>query len=201
MTVEELCRLLSTGWVDAREVPEIEDVDIRTDVQRRAASVGQRLFYSASTDSYGFVLDGALPEVSTHRASLHLDRSHRALIATCWLHLRWLPAERARAEPNAATRPLLDDEPSISLDDLAHSFKGQLQKTHIEQKLLPVLKRLGYLQQRDGRLFAGPLLDSLDAMTAAERARELMLRYQRMARLQRRSQEIDAERAAQELTP
>jgi len=137
------------------------------------------------------VLDGELPEVGTHRTSMHLDRSHRALIAACWMHLRWLPAERARAEAGNGARPLTQEEPSLTVDDLALQFKGQLQKSHIEQKLLPVLKRLGYLQQREGRLYTGPMLDSLDELKATERAREYMVKFKRIAHLQRRAEEID----------
>ncbi len=62
---------------------------------------------------------------------------------------------------------------------------------HIEQTLLPYLKRLGYLHQREGHLYAGPMLDSLDDLKATERAREYMVRYKRMAHLQRRAEEID----------
>lgn len=191
MTVEEICRLLGTGWVDAREVPELLDDELRAEINHRAAAVGQRLFYSATADSYGFVIDGELPEVGTHRASMYLDRSHKALIAACWMHLRWLPAERAQAEAGNGHHPLTQEEPSLTVDDLALQFKGQLQKTHIEQKLLPVLKRLGYLQQREGRLSAGPMLDSLDEIKATERAREYMVKFKRMAHLQRRAKEID----------
>lgn len=199
MTVEEICRLLGTGWVDARDVPELENDELKAEIHRRAQAVGQRLFYSPATDSYGFVLDGEVPEAGTHRPALRLDRSHRALIAACWMHLRWLPAERARAEGVNGNRQRAQEEPSLTVDDLSLQFKGQLQKTHIEQKLLPYLKRLGYLNQREGRLFAGPMLDSLDELKATERAREYMIKFKRLAHLQRRAQEIDQlKRAAQE---
>lgn len=199
MNIEEICRLLGTGWVDARDVPELQDDEIRVEVNRRAGAVGQRLFYSPSTDCYGLVLDGELPEAGTHHPSMRLDRSHRALIAACWMHLRWLPAERARVEGANGGKPLTQEEPSLTVDDLAVQFKGQLQKTHIDGTLLPYLKRLGYLQQREGRLFAGPMLDSLDEIKASERAREYMVKYKRLARLQRRAAEIDQlKRAAEE---
>lgn len=191
MTIEEISRLLATGWVGARDVPELQDEEVRAEINRRAGAVGQRLFYSRSTDTYGFVLDGELPESGSHHEAMRLDRSHRALIAACWMHLRWMPAERARAESVNGSQQLRQQEPSLTVDDLALQFKGQLRKTQIEGTLLPYLKRLGYLQQREGKLFAGPMLDSLDEFKATERAREYMVRFKRMAHLRRRAEEID----------
>ncbi len=199
MTVEEICRLLSTGWVDSRDIPELQDDSIRGDVSHRAEGVGQRLFYSPTTDSYGLVLDGELPETASHRAAVRLDRAHRALIAACWMHLRWLPAERQRITEQTG-QALTQEQPSLTIDDLAQQFKGHLKKSYMEEMLLPHLKHLGYLEQREGKLYPGPMLDSLDEMKASERAREYMIRFKRMAYLKRRAEEIDRVRQAAEKT-
>ena len=44
------------------------------------------------------------------------------------------------------------------------------------------LKNARFLVQREGRLHAGPLMDTLDEVKATEQARRLMLRYQRVER-------------------
>lgn len=196
MTAEEICRLLATGWVDSHDIPEMLDDDVRLNVADRAAAVGLRLFYSPATDSYGFVLGGGLPETSSHRMAVRLDRSHRALIAVCWMHLRWLPAERRRV--GGTIQKLGDEEPSMTVDELALQFKGNLQKARIEHMMLPHLKRLGYLDQREGKLYAGPMLDGLDEQRATEMARDYMLRYKRMAHLRQRAEQISQIRRSAE---
>lgn len=190
MTIEEICRLLSTGFVASRDVPELDDEATRTEVQRRADAVGQRLFYSSNADTYGFVMAGELPDAPSHRPAIRLDRSHRAVIAVCWMHLRWLPAERARLVEGNGHSPS-PGEPSITIDDLAYQLKGQMTKSHLDQKIVPHLKHTGYLEARDHRLYAGPMLDSLDELKATELARENMLRFKRVAHLRQRADEIE----------
>ena len=189
MTIEEICRLLSTGFVESRDVPELDDIATRAEVQRRAEAVGQRLFYSPNSDAYGFVMAGELPDAPTHRPAVRLDRSHRAVIAVCWMHLRWLPAERARQVEGNGHSPV--PEASITIDDLAYQFKGQMTKSHLEQKIVPHLKHTGFLEARDHRLYAGPMLDSLDQLKATELAREGMLKYKRLSHLKQRAEELE----------
>jgi hypothetical protein len=198
MTVEEICRLLSTGWVESRDVPELMDDDVRADVARRGEAVGQRLYYSEVTDHYGFVLAGELPEAPSHRPAVRLDRSHRAVIAACWMHLRWLPAERQRVGAESGPQAVGPEEPCLTIDELALQFRGQLTKGHIEWKLVPHLKHTGYLVQREKKLYGGPMLDSLDELKATELAREYMARYKRMAHLKRRAEAIDQIRKSTE---
>lgn len=196
MTPEEVGRLLATGWVDGSDLPEMQDDDFRSDVAKRAEALGLSLFYSHHNDTYGLVLDGELPEVESHHAAVRLDRADRAVIAVCWMHLRWLPAEQSQAGGNI--KALTDDEPSMTLEELAEQFRGQLNKTKLEKMVLPQLKRLGYLQQRGGRLYGGPMLDSLDEAKATEMARQAMFRYKRMAHLRHRAEQIEAVRRAAE---
>ncbi len=189
MTIEEICRLLTTGFVDSCDVPELEDAATRAEVQRRAGAVGQRLFYSPNSDAFGFVMAGELPDAPTHRPAVRLDRSHRAVIAVCWMHLRWLPAERTRQVEGNGHSPI--PEASITVDDLAYQFKGQMTKSHLELKIVPHLKHTGFLEARDRRLYGGPMLDSLDELNATELARESMLKFKRLAHLKQRAEEID----------
>ena len=57
--------------------------------------------------------------------------------------------------------------------------------------MLERLARAGYLTQREGRVEAGPLLDTLDEPAAGDQARALLARHQRLAHLRRRAAELD----------
>jgi hypothetical protein len=57
--------------------------------------------------------------------------------------------------------------------------------------VLERLGRAGYLTLREGRVEAGPLLDTLDEPGAAEQARALLARHQRLTHLRRRAAELD----------
>jgi hypothetical protein len=46
---------------------------------------------------------------------------------------------------------------------------------------------------REGRVEAGPLLDTLDEPAAADQARALLARHQRLAHQRRRAAELDGE--------
>ena len=59
--------------------------------------------------------------------------------------------------------------------------------------MLERLARAGYLTLREGRVEAGPLLDTLDEPGAADQARALVARHQRLAHLRRRAAELDGE--------
>ena len=59
--------------------------------------------------------------------------------------------------------------------------------------MLERLARGGYLTLREGRVEAGPLLDTLDEPGAADQARALVARHQRLAHLRRRAAELDGD--------
>jgi hypothetical protein len=58
------------------------------------------------------------------------------------------------------------------------------------------LKRARFLLQRDGKLSAGPMMDTIDEVRATEQARRLMLRHQRLGRLQRQGEQSPAQATA-----
>jgi hypothetical protein len=58
------------------------------------------------------------------------------------------------------------------------------------------LKRGRFLLQREGKLSAGPMMDTIDEVRATEQARRLMLRHQRLARLQRQGEELSTQATA-----
>ena len=193
MTVDELCRLLVSGSVDSSDVPELDDEDIRAEVQDRLAGVGCALAYSTATRRWVGRLDGPLPHIEGHDRILSLHAAELAALAACWLHLRFLPAERAKvevAEDDGELLPSDDGEPSIEVEDLLAQFYGKLNRRYLEQIVLGHLKNAGFLRQHGGRLYAGPLLDTIDEVAATEHARRLLARHQRMAYLRRRAQAI-----------
>jgi hypothetical protein len=110
---------------------------------------------------------------------LALGTAELAVLATCWLHLRFLPGE-------AGTAP---DQDWLDPDDLAELLGARLNGGL--PGVLERLARAGYLTLREGRVEAGPLLDSLGEPAAADQARALLARHQRLAHLRQRAAELD----------
>jgi hypothetical protein len=166
----ELCRVLLVGSVAAADVPELGDPETREEVRRRLAEAGCELAYSPRSERWLARLDGPLPDAPGLEPVVALGTDELAVLATCWLHLRFLPEERASAG-EAPGDPWLDP------DDLAELLGARLD-------------RAGYLTLREGRVEAGALLDTLDEPAAAEAARALVGRHQRLAHLRRRAAEL-----------
>jgi hypothetical protein len=82
------------------------------------------------------------------------------------------------------------DRDWLDPDDLAELLGARLNGTGLPS-VLERLARAGYLTLREGRVEAGPLLDTLDEPGAADRARALVARHQRLAHLRRRAAELD----------
>jgi hypothetical protein len=187
VTPTELCRVLLVGSVAAADVPELGEPETREEVRRRLAEAGCELAYSPRWERWLARLGGPLPRLPGHDPVLALGDAELAVLATCWLHLRFLPQERARAgdgEPDQQEASWLDP------DDLAELLGARLAGAGLPA-VLERLARAGYLILREGRVEAGPLLDTLDEPEAAERARALVARHQRLAHLRRRAAELD----------
>src|ERR1051325_5198757 len=106
MNAVEICRLLMTGSVDAADLPELADEDARDDVRQRLAAAGCILAYSEATGRWVARLDGPLPAVESHDPVLRLHAAELAMLASCWLHLHFLPLERAKV-PTASDGHLI----------------------------------------------------------------------------------------------
>ena len=195
MDATELCRVLLVGSVAAADVPELGEPETRDEVRRRLGEAGCELVYSPASERWLARLDGAVPALEGHDPVLALGTPELAVLATCWLHLRFLPGE-ARST-GARRAPVGDEEPPplpagpswLDPDDLAELLGARL-----DGGLPGVLERLGragYLTLREGRVEAGPLLDTLDEPGAAEQARALLARHQRLTHLRRRAAELD----------
>jgi hypothetical protein len=196
MDAIELCRVLLVGSVAAADVPELGEPETRDEVRRRLGEAGCELVYSPASERWLARLDGAVPALEGHDPVLALGTAELAVLATCWLHLRFLPAEarstgaplRGSPDPSGAGAGA-GDQDWLDPDDLAELLGARL-----DGGLPSVLERLGragYLTLREGRVEAGPLLDTLDEPGAAEQARALLARHQRLVHLRRRAAELD----------
>ena len=176
--------MLLVGSVAAVDVPELGEPETRDEVRRRLGEAGCELVYSSASERWLARLDGPVPELEGHDPVLALGTAELAVLATCWLHLRFLPDQRARSGNGEPAQDWLDP------DDLAELLGARLNGTGLPS-VLERLARAGYLTLREGRVEAGPLLDTLDEPGAADQARGLVARHQRLAHLRRRAAELD----------
>lgn len=178
--------MLLVGPVAAADVPELGEAETRDEVRRRLGEAGCELVYSPASERWLARLDGPVPELEGHHPVLALGTAELAVLATCWLHLRFLPGE---GEGPGNGQDWVDP------DDLAELLGARLNGTGLPS-VLERLASAGYLTLREGRVEAGPLLDTLDEPGAAEQARGLVARHQRLAHLRRRAAELDGDREA-----
>jgi hypothetical protein len=120
--------------------------------------------------------------------TFHLHAVEMAMVASLYLHLRYLPAQ--------ASAPKGTEEPSVDLDDLLRPFAGTYTKRYLEQIVLGHLKKAGFCDQRDHRYFAGPYLAALDAVTANERAKAALDGFLLRRFLRERAAELEQEHHA-----
>ncbi len=183
MSPVELCRVLLVGSVPAAGAPELADDEVRGEVRRRLAEAGCELTYAVDSDRWVARLAGPLPDLEGHEPVLRLGRTELAVLAACWLHLRFLPAE-----------PGGDPDASLDPDDLADQLRDRVGRDQLDD-LVDRLERSGFLARRDGLLRAGPLLGTLDDPSATEQARTLLARHQRLGYLRGRAAGLRAEDA------
>ena len=174
--------MLLVGSVAAADVPELGEPETREDVRRRLGEAGCELVYSPASERWLARLAAPLPVLEGHQPVLALGTADLAVLATCWLHLRFLPAEAEAAAPG---------QDWLDPDDLAELLGARLNGGL--PGVLERLARAGYLTMREGRVEAGPLLDTLDEPGAADQARALLARHQRLAHLRQRAAELDGE--------
>jgi hypothetical protein len=183
----ELCQVLLAGSVPAAEVPELTDERVRADVRRRLADAGCELHYAASSDRWVATLGGPVAPIDEHARVIDLGPAELTVIATCWLHLRFLRAE-GMPQPNDGA---IDGVgfPWLDPDDLAIILGGRLGGRDLGG-IVERLCQFGYLVQREGQIFAGPLLETFDDQAATNQAKELLARNQRLTHLRRRATEV-----------
>jgi hypothetical protein len=172
--------------VAAADVPELGEPETREEVRRRLGEAGCELVYSPASERWLARLAAPLPALEGHRPVLPLGTAELAVLAACWLHLRFLPAEAGTATPG---------QDWLDPDDLAELLGARLDGGL--PGALERLARAGYLTLREGRVEAGPLLDTLDEPGAADQARALLARHRRLAHLRQRAAELDGAQTEQ----
>ena len=186
MTPIEISGALLVAMLPAEEVPELRDDDVRQEVTVRLSEVGCELIYSHRFDCWTARLAGALPDISLGDSPQALDTKDLAVLAACWLHLRFLPMENSRLlVDDDGLFPDEDRPVEVPLDQA--DLIGQIPTLHPRAIDIAIgkLKRARFLIQREGQLLAGPMMDALDEVRATEQARRLLLRHQRLTRARR----------------
>jgi hypothetical protein len=184
MTPVEICSAVLAGIVPAASLPELSDEDTRQEVRYRLSQVGCDLVYSRHFESWTARFVRGAPDIDAVDSPDQLNNADLAVLAVCWLHLRFLPAENSRLQINEEVLFPNDDIPEeIPLDvpeitSLIPALSPWTIKIAVGK-----LKTARFLVQREGRLRAGPLMDTLDEVKATEQARRLILRLQRVERL------------------
>ena len=187
--------MLLVGSVAAADVPELGEPETRDEVRRRLGEAGCELVYSPASERWLARLEAPVPALEGHDPVLALGTAELAVLAACWLHLRFLPGERAGAEGSPAEA----GQDWVDPDDLTELLGARLNGSGLPS-VLERLARAGYLTLREGRVEAGSLLDTLDDPAAGDQARSLLARHQRLAHLRRRAAELDGEQADQPQT-
>jgi len=101
--------VLLVGSVAAADVPELGEPETRDEVRRRLGEAGCELVYSPASERWLARLDGPVPELEGHHPVLALGTAELAVLATCWLHLRFLPGE------GEAIGPVLVNDPRVAV--------------------------------------------------------------------------------------
>ena len=107
--------MLLVGSVAAADVPELGEPETREEVRRRLAEAGCELAYSPQSERWLARLDGPVPVLEGHDPVLALGPAELAVLATCWLHLRFLPAERASSGNAPGGQPTADRPDVVDL--------------------------------------------------------------------------------------
>lgn len=197
MTPTEISGALLVAMLPAREVPELRDDDVRQEVELRLSEVGCELIYSHHFDCWTARLARALPDINLNNSPQALDTKDLAVLAVCWLHLRFLPMENSRLPvDDDGLFPEEDAVVEVPLDQA--DIIGQLPTLHPRSIEISItkLKRTRFLVQRDGLLLAGPMMDALDEVRATEQARRLMMRHERLRRARRAAGDAGEEATA-----
>lgn len=185
--------MLLAGIVPSEHLPELGDDDVLHEVRLRLSQAGCELVYSRHFDSWtASFTRGAFEAAMIDSPSL-LDNADLAVLAVCWLHLRFLPAENSRLPVDDGTLFASEGPQEIPLEE--SEVADSIPTLHPRRVGISVgkLKKARFLLQRDGKLSAGPMMDTIDEVKATEQARRLMLRHQRLRRLDRQGEESSAQ--------
>jgi hypothetical protein len=189
VTPVEICRVLLAGIVASEHLPELGDDYVLQEVRYRLSQAGCDLVYSRHFDSWTASFTRGAPEAAVIDSPSLLDNADLAVLAVCWLHLRFLPAENSRLPVDDDALFTSEGSQEIPLEEAETA--DSIPTLHPRRVGISVgkLKKAQFLLQRDGKLAAGPMMDTIDEVKATEQARRLMLRHQRLTRLHRQGEE------------
>lgn len=185
MTPVEICRALLSANVPYDAVPDLRDEDVRREVKERLSQVGCELIYSVSGKCWIARSSGPAPDVDGLDSPVALDAKDLAVLALCWLHLRFLPAENSSDETPLSDALFSDLSTAPEVPLTRPDIRGQL--PNVSRKSIGIavgrLKNARFLVEREDQLFAGPMMDAIDEVRAAEQARRMLLRHERLRRV------------------
>ena len=163
-------RLLREGAVLRSELPELDYLEVRAEVERRLEKVGLVLAASVYSEYVGLRL---VPEVTADLAfeaasNLGLNADHCALLVVLWSYLslqkrtasesREVPGQNvlfARDRAEAAKKYV----PSVRIETIAREFKGQFGSYSHVKGLIGTLRRLKFIGGNGDIVEPGPLLE------------------------------------------
>ena len=192
MTPVEICRALLSANVPYEAVPDLRDEDVRQEVKERLAQVGCELIYSTSGSCWIARSSGPAPDVDGLDSPIALNAMDLAVLALCWLNLRFLPAENSSDTMALDETALFSDLSTAPEVPLTRSdIRGQLPALSRKSIAIAVgrLKNARFLVEREEQLFAGPMMDAIDEVRAAEQARRMLLRHERLRRVRAMAEE------------
>jgi hypothetical protein len=186
LTPVEICRALLTANIPAESVPELRDEDVLQEVRDRLAQVGCELIYSRTGECWITRASGPVPELERADSPNSLDAKDLAVLAVCWLHLRFLPSENSDDEADVVADGLFADRSTVTEVPFdSFEVREQIPSLPIQSINIALgkLKRARFLTERTGQYIAGPMMDAVDEVRATEQARRLLLRHQRIRRV------------------
>jgi hypothetical protein len=185
-TPERAAALLVCGTLERAAWRELDDEQFAAKVRELLAAVDLEL---VAANGRWLARPRSSGEEDGFEPTFHLHSVELAMVASLYLHLRYLPSQAAEQESTNGNR----DEPSVELDDLLRPFAGTYTKHYLEQIVLGHLKKAGFCEQREHRYFAGPYLAALDPVVANERAKAALDTFLLRRFLRERAAQLEAE--------
>jgi hypothetical protein len=184
-TPERAAALLVCGTIDRAAWRELEQEEFAAKVRALLDAVDLEL---VAASGKWLARPRTSGEEDGFEPNFHLHTVEMAMVASLYLHLRYLPDQSGQAESG--------EQPSVELDDLIRPFVGSYTKHYLEQIVLGHLKKAGFCGQRDGRYVAGPYLAALDPVAANDRAKAALDTFLLRRFLRERAAQLEQHDAA-----
>lgn len=160
------------GSVPRHEIPEIDHLEVRREVERRLEGVGLVLATSAYSDHVGlrFSPEASIGPAFETTANRDLRSDACALLVILWarLVLQKRTVEDTHEVPSDTQTEIYADEsrrkakeyvPHVMLETISREFRSILGAKSRVKSLVSILKRHGFVRGRGERIEAGPMLE------------------------------------------